>query len=409
MKRRLLDIVRCPIDGSAFDLEVFTSTTENFDPDKCPLRLVREMDDAALQRLYGEEILEGALISRDAGNVYPIIAGVPRLIPHAARDYPEFFRKHRTALKGKLPDAHLAQLAGRDRRSPKSFGLQWNRYQFEDRTWFKDLKLREREFLYSMALTEEALPGRVLLDAGCGHGALTAAITGAYAVETVGLDFTDAVGRAQASREKFAGGYAPFVHYVQGDLLQPPLAPAVFDFVHSSGVIHHTPDPRRAFRSLFDATRPDGRVYVQVYRKREAWVGIPNILIRSVTTRIPTRLLWALCVCGVPVHTALVHVVAALRGERPMLAKCTRRERALSLFDNYSPRYQFRYRPEEIRRFFTDMGIEEVHDTTLANEARHMVAFVGVKTATRTVELEPKPVKADAAEAEVAAGAPAVA
>ncbi|HET7586542.1 MAG TPA: methyltransferase domain-containing protein [Gammaproteobacteria bacterium] len=404
MKRRLLDIIRCPIDGSELDLAVFKSRTEKLDPGRCALVLGESADKSTTERLYGEEVLEGVLVSKKDGHLYPIIDGVPRLIADAASVYSDFFARHSAA-------ASTGQNASRlsDERSPESFGRQWSNYQFEDRTWFKDLKLREREFLYSMALTEEALPGRVLLDAGCGHGALTAAITGAYAVETVGLDFTDAVGRAQASREKFAGGYAPFVHYVQGDLLQPPLAPAVFDFVHSSGVIHHTPDPRRAFRSLFDATRPDGRVYVQVYRKREAWVGIPNILIRSVTTRIPTRLLWALCVCGVPVHTALVHVVAALRGERPMLAKCTRRERALSLFDNYSPRYQFRYRPEEIRRFFTDMGIEEVHDTTLANEARHMVAFVGVKTATRTVELEPKPVKADAAEAEVAAGAPAVA
>ncbi|HET7675166.1 MAG TPA: methyltransferase domain-containing protein [Gammaproteobacteria bacterium] len=389
MKRRLLDIVRCPIDGSAFDLEVFTSTTENFDPDKCPLRLVREMDDAALQRLYGEEILEGALISRDAGNVYPIIAGVPRLIPHAARDYPEFFRKYRTALKGKLPDAHLAQLAGRDRRSPKSFGLQWNRYQFEDRTWFKDLALRQREFLHSMGVARGQLAGHLVLDAGCGHGALTAALA-VHGVEAVGLDFTVAVERAQQNRARFAGELAPFVHYIQGDLLQPPLAPECFDHAHSSGVIHHTPDPRGAFASLVRVTRPGGRVYVQVYRKRERWVAVSNAIVRAVTTRLPPRLLWALCLPAVPVHTVLVYLVAALRHERPMLADSTLRERAVSLFDNFSPRYQFRYRPEEIRQFFVDSGLGEIEDTTLANEMRHMVAFVGVKPPVRV------PVKAGA-------------
>ncbi|HET6724716.1 MAG TPA: methyltransferase domain-containing protein [Gammaproteobacteria bacterium] len=375
MKRRLLDIIRCPIDGSAFDLTVYKSRPEELDPQKCALVLGESADKSKIEALYGEEILEGLLVSRRSGHVYPIIDGVPRLIVDAANTYHGFF-----AYYGNLaPQDAEARLS--DERSPASFGLQWENYRFEDRTWFKDLKLREREFLYSMAVTKEALPGSLLLDAGCGHGTLTAAISGAYGVEAVGLDFTGAVGRAQANRAKFAGGYAPFVHYVQGDLLQSPLAREVFDLVHSSGVIHHTPDPRHAFQSLFDATRPDGRVYVQVYRKREAWVGVPNRLIRSVTTRIPPNWLWALCVCGVPIHTALVHLVAALRGERPMLARCTRRERALSLFDNYSPRYQFRYRPQEIKRFFADMGMEEVQDTTLANEARHMIAFVGVKTA----------------------------
>jgi SAM-dependent methyltransferase len=272
-----------------------------------------------------------------------------------------------------------------DERSQESFGRQWSNYQFEDHTWFKDLELRVREFLRSMAMSEASMPGNLLLDAGCGHGALTAAITGAYGIEAVGMDFTGAVGRAQASREKFAGDCAPFVHYVQGDLLQSPLAPSVFDLVHCSGVIHHTPDPHRAFQSLLETTRSGGRLYVQVYRKREAWVGVPNTMIRGVTTRIPTRWLWTLCMGAVPVHTALVHVVAKMRGERPMLADSTRRERAVSLFDNYSPRYQFRYHPQEIRRFFEDAGMEAIEDTTFENEMRHMVAFVGVKRAPREV------------------------
>ncbi|HET8551468.1 MAG TPA: methyltransferase domain-containing protein [Gammaproteobacteria bacterium] len=379
MKRRLLDIVRCPIDGSALELAVINSHIEKLDPGRCALVLGQDFDKAAVERLYGEEITEGILFSKKSGNVYPVIEGTPRLIPDAAAVYADFFARHKNLVSHRRPDATASTPRLSDERSPQSFGLQWGNYQFEDRTWFKDLKLREREFLYSMSLTQEALPGNLLLDAGCGHGALTAAITGAYAVESVGLDFTGAVGRAQANRARFADGYAPFVHYVQGDLLQPPLAPAVFDFVHSSGVIHHTPNPRRAFRSLVNVTKPEGRVYVQVYRKREAWVGVPNALIRSVTTRIPTSWLWKLCVHAVPVHTALVYAVAALRGERPMLSKCTRRERALSLFDNYSPQYQFRYRPQEIRQFFVDAGMVAIEDTTLANEMRHMVAFVGIR------------------------------
>lgn len=372
MKRRLLDLIRCPVDGSEFDVEVSKSRPEKLDPVACKRVLGERMDPAKVEQLYGEEILEGTLVSREFHHTYPIVGGVPRLIP-GTTDHSE--PRHPA---GQPDEPHS------DERSPESFGRQWSNYQYEDHTWFKDLKLREREFLHSMAMSADALPGALLLDAGCGHGALTAALAGAYGMEAVGMDFTGAVGRAQANREKFAGPDAPFVHYLQGDLLQPPLTHSVFDLVHCSGVIHHTPDPHRAFQSLFETTRPGGRLYVQVYRKREAWVGIPNTMIRSVTTRIPTRILWPMCVAAVPVHTALVHVVALFRGERPMLSKATTRERAVSLFDNYSPRYQFRYHANEIRRFFEDAGMDEIEDTTLGNEARHMVAFVGVKHASRS-------------------------
>lgn len=370
MKRKLLDMIRCPVDGSEFDVKVSRSQAEKLDRAACVRVFGESADPGLLEERYGEEILDGTLTSRKSQNTYPIVEGVPRLIPgtsaqHVARDPAQAGAPHS------------------DERSPESFGRQWSNYQFEDHTWFKDLDLRVGEFLRSMSMTADALSGKRLLDAGCGHGALTAAIAGAYGIEAVGMDFTGAVGRAQANREKFAGACAPFVHYLQGDLLQPPLAPSAFDLVHCSGVIHHTPDPHRAFRSLLETTKPGGRLYVQVYRKREAWVGIPNIVIRGVTTRIPTPVLWKLCVGAVPVHSALVRIVAAARGERPMLADATRRERAVSLFDNYSPRYQFRYHALEIRRFFEDAGMDAIEDTTLDNEKRHMVAFVGVKHAGR--------------------------
>lgn len=371
MKRRLLDIIRCPVDGSEFDLKVSKSRAEKVDKAACARVFGEPTDPAMIEDRYGEEILEGTLISRKSRQSYPIVEGVPRLIPGTPSQGMKV--PMNVAVQG--PDRHP------DQRSPESFGRQWSNYQFEDHTWFKDLDLRVREFLRSMDMRADSLPGMLLLDAGCGHGALTAAIAGAYGIEVVGMDFTGAVGRAQANREKFAGSCAPFVHYIQGDLLRPPLAPSVFGLVHCSGVIHHTPDPHGAFQSLFETTRPSGRLYVQVYRKREAWVGIPNTIIRSVTTRIPTPWLWNLCVAAAPVHAGLVRVVAAARGERPMLADATRRERAVSLFDNYSPRYQFRYHAQEIRRFFEDAGMDAIEDTTLENEKRHMVAFVGVKHA----------------------------
>src|SRR2546427_11240340 len=84
MKRRLLDILRCPRCHGTFRAEAFAET---------PLR------DAPADPAYASEIEEGALACAACGARFPIIAGVPRLIGPAllariARRYPDFFARH---------------------------------------------------------------------------------------------------------------------------------------------------------------------------------------------------------------------------------------------------------------------------------------------------------------------------
>ena len=47
-----------------------------------------------------------------------------------------------------------------------------------------------------------------------------------------------------------APALAARVHYVQGDLRRLPIRDQSFDFVHSSGVLHHPPSTAEAFRLL---------------------------------------------------------------------------------------------------------------------------------------------------------------
>ena len=61
----------------------------------------------------------------------------------------------------------------------------------------------------------------------------------------VGVDLSDAVTKAAALCAQM-----PEVLIIQADLLDLPLADRVFDFVYSIGVLHHSPDPRRAFPKL---------------------------------------------------------------------------------------------------------------------------------------------------------------
>jgi SAM-dependent methyltransferase len=381
VRPRLLDIVRCPACRSRLDLHVITEERKPFARPDLAARCVGGVG------RYERDIREGFLRCTGCPLLYPVIAGVPRLIRNAYDEYREFYWRHRGIIGGLEGMEEMLRRLGAvdpsafDRRSNESFGRQWQEYQYEDRTWFKDdLALRKGEFLASMDLDEAALQGRLLLDAGCGNGKLTASVA-TYGAEMVGMDLSRSVERAAANAERSAGEHAPFVHFVQGNILDPPFAPETFDHIHTSGVLHHTPDTWRAFRSFLALGRPGAHVYVQLYRVREPWIGIPNRMIRAVTSRLPVEVTWRLCWHLVPLHTLAVRAVARLRGEETPIVRANRRERAVSLFDNYSPRYQYRYRPEEVREKFLAAGLEAVKDVTFENEARHMVAFVGRKPA----------------------------
>ena len=87
------------------------------------------------------------------------------------------------------------------------------------------------------------------------------------------LDFSRSVEGARRRLFEKGAAVAHRVHYLQASVLELPLRPASFDMVHTSGVLHHTPSTYRAFRSISKAPKPGGKLYVQLYRKREAWVN----------------------------------------------------------------------------------------------------------------------------------------
>lgn len=387
MRPRLLDILCCPACRSRLALH---ATKEERRPITDPALV--ERCDGGTER-YEREVTEGFLRCTGCPLVFPIIAGVPRMIRNAYEEYQEFFFRNQEALGGLAGTGEMLKQLGAtdpaifDKRSNDSFGRQWQEYQYGDKTWFKDdLALRKGEFLVSMDLPEDGLRGKLLLDAGCGNGKLTASVA-AYGAEVVGMDLSRSIERAAENAEKSAGADAPFIHFVQGNILEPPLAPESFDHIHTSGVLHHTPDTWRAFDSFRTLGKPGAHVYVQLYRVREPWVGIPNQMIRAVTTRLPVETTWKLCWHLVPLHTLAVRVVAALRGEKTPIAAANRRERTVSLFDNYSPPYQYRYHPHEVEAKFKAAGLEAVKDVTFENEARHMVAFIGRKPVPAAAEL----------------------
>ncbi len=103
--------------------------------------------------------------------------------------------------------------------------------------------------------------GRRVLEIGFGLGTDLMAFARGGA-ECFGIDLTPT--HIEATRRRFALDHRP-VHLVRGDAESLPLRDGSFDLVYSFGVLHHTPDTKRAIREAHRVLRPSGRAIVGLY------------------------------------------------------------------------------------------------------------------------------------------------
>lgn len=117
----------------------------------------------------------------------------------------------------------------------------------------------------SRHLAEEIPLGVRVLEAGCGTGQLTnfLALSGSRSV--FGTDIcVSSLRLAKSFRDRCNVRNAAFV---QMDLFNPCFRPDIFDVVICNGVLHHTGDPERGFKSLLRLVKPGGIVVIGLYNR----------------------------------------------------------------------------------------------------------------------------------------------
>ena len=131
----------------------------------------------------------------------------------------------------------------------------------------------------------------------------------------------------------------------------------------------------RPFRALLRDLKRPGLIAIWVYR-RGRWFGMGSELLRLATTRMPARSLYGLCRRAVPVLQRLYRLPVAGRVFRLIPASDQGRgleADVLDTFDWYSPRYQWKYEPDEVAAWFTEAGLERIE------QAAFPVAVRGAK------------------------------
>lgn len=362
MKRRLLDWLACPACGANLAL---TPLKEDVRPPE------------------GEaDIVEGILVCACSA-AFPVIEGVPRLLEGALMAQEDFLRRWKErlesegVLRGKALDRASPEFEALIAPTRDRFGKEWEEHPLEETTWGLDQETRLEHALRYLGWTREDARGRLVLDAGCGTAKLTCGMA-SWGGEVVGLDLQPSLVRGWRARAEWAGPHSGRVHMVQGSVLAPPFRKGVFDGIHSAGVLHHTPDTRRALAAVAALVKPGGSMGVWLYRLgrmagrlpwfpfvRAPWASIPASWLRPMTTRMaPGVLFWMLWA-----YSAVFHVLysagARLRGRRHTQ---TIRERTTSLFDTLAPPYVWHHTVEETCAWFQEEGFPEPAETTVPGD-----------------------------------------
>jgi SAM-dependent methyltransferase len=228
-----------------------------------------------------------------------------------------------------------------------SFGRQWNRY---------DVVRPEEDsatFLVKTGVAPGDLAGRLVLDAGCGGGRY-ARLAGSQGAKVIGVDLSAAVVKAA----QLCSGLQN-VAILQADLLDLPVADSAFDLVYSIGVLHHTPNPRRAFGEIARKVKPGGRMAVWLYRRNVLLQEWLNSGLRAVTTRLPSQVLEPVCVGigalgGIPILNRTLNKIANFSSHPDWTL------RVCDNFDWYAPRYQSHHSIEELKGWFSEEGFVDL-------------------------------------------------
>jgi 2-polyprenyl-3-methyl-5-hydroxy-6-metoxy-1,4-benzoquinol methylase len=305
-----------------------------------------------------------------AGHLFPVIRSIPRLFPGAMRSANQVLTPHMALLPPAIRaavesergpvDAEFERLFAH---TQKSFSSEWGMVRPGDRAWGLDVSARREMFLRCFSLSEEALSGMRILDAGCGHGEVELALCGTGA-EVFAMDLSFSVDDDQARLRASAPGQALAVHFVQGNIHALPFRTGAFDLVHSAGVLHHTPDTFKGFAAVAARVRAGGRCYIEVYssERKNALAYSVGTALRRVTTRLPHPLLHGLCYAAAPLLWAFTRTYNAIAGEAVFRVR-TLREMELSLFDGFSPRYARHHTTPEVLGWFSSQGFSDLRKT----------------------------------------------
>jgi SAM-dependent methyltransferase len=357
MKRGIIKGLVCPSCGGNLDLKSFIEESG--------------------------EVKEG-LLECSCGQWYPIIGFVPRLLLEEYRkDYSEFLDEYGLKhLKGKKSVVRRSDSA--KTQVQRSFSVKWTSQPLwgingETQSFMREWVLDKYGWGDLEGFRGAVGEKRRILDAGAGLGREVANFCEVCKKgEVFGVDVGELVDTAYFNTREY-----PHAHIIQADLMKLPFKRASFDFIFSEGVLHHTPDTKRAFECLLDFLAPEGEIAIYVYKKKGPIREFCDDYLRQFTTKLSPEECWEFSKKMTKFGKALsdLDIEFEIPEDLPELEiqsgkynlqrffyyhifKCfwndrfTFDENNLINFDWYHPTLAFRHNFKEVRQWFLDNSLE---------------------------------------------------
>lgn len=206
----------------------------------------------------------------------------------------------------------------------ESFEHQWKNLPsgeclLSDKKWIENV---DKYILQELQMTADEIRGKKILDAGCGQGRW------AYGFEKLGCEVYgfDISMSAVEYAEKYVNG-----KFWVWDILTEAEYQQCFDIIWCWGVIHHTPDPKKAVSNLVQLLKPGGALHLMVYAKK------------SRTNRF---LRWVFNWFGMRWKNFLTRTISWLTGRSKH-----------SVFDSFSPPISSNHTFEEVEKWLHGNGL----------------------------------------------------
>ena len=310
MKRWTINLVCCPVCRGKLDLQE--------------------------GQAQDSEIIGGSLICRACRKTFIIERGLPRMVIDTVRK---------------------KDLA-------RNWGYQWAKVsegQLETETYYGATEDEAVRFFFKvMAISEADLPGKKVLDAGCGPAQHIRAL-GKYGAQFIGIDIATSIDRIHDYCRT-----EPGVDIIQADLENPPFPDGSFDYVISKNSLCYVSQPEVSFKFLAGLVKPGGRLAVCLPdNANPAFITRLKDFLRF-TDHVPLWLLFYVCMTLAPFAWAGTR----LGGKR----RTSLRTNFFLLFNGLHTRFS-RHTAGEVVAWFNRTGFTQIKDLTKT----HSVVVRGTK------------------------------
>jgi len=222
-----------------------------------------------------------------------------------------------------------------------SFGFQWKIHAETQLDKFNGTEISKERFYRQTKWNPEELLEKNLLEIGSGAGRFTQIALDAGA-KVFSVEASDAV------FVNFKNNHQKNLNLFKASLFNQPFCPEIFDYMFCFGVIQHTPNVEKAFKSLFPALKKGGKFCIDVYASPISYLH-PRHILRPFTRRIKKERLYQWVRKVVPLLFPLSNFLYKIPWIGPFLARLI-------------PIANWRYLPLKVESQYLEWSILDTYD-----------------------------------------------